>query len=155
MAYSIDLRQRVLDAYLAGEGSQRALAKRFKVSRGFIQNLLGLYQETGSIHPRAHGGGAAAKLDDETLPVVADLIKTQPDATLEELCADLKAKLAAPSGFHTFDAFADALFEENPGLTKKALVAHLTRHNLEAGNGTAAKTTMLKRLYTHHGGPAL
>ena len=92
MAYSIDLHQRVLDAYLGGEGSQRTLAKRFKVSRGFIQNLLRLYQETGSVHPRAHGGGAPAKIDVKTLPVVAELIKTQADATLEELCADLKAK---------------------------------------------------------------
>ena len=38
-AYSIDLRQRIIEAYENQEGSQRALAKRFKVSLSFIWTL--------------------------------------------------------------------------------------------------------------------
>jgi transposase len=39
-AYSIDLRQRILNAYEAKEGSQRTLAKRFQVSLSFVKRLI-------------------------------------------------------------------------------------------------------------------
>jgi transposase len=39
-AYSLDLRQKVIDAYNRKQGSQRQLAKRFSVSLSFIQDLL-------------------------------------------------------------------------------------------------------------------
>ena len=38
--YSSDLRQRILTAYQAHEGSQRELAQRFKVSLSFVRDLL-------------------------------------------------------------------------------------------------------------------
>jgi transposase len=38
--YSIDLRSRVIMAWVAKEGSQRQLAERFKVSLSFIRDLL-------------------------------------------------------------------------------------------------------------------
>ena len=45
--YSIDLRQRVIDAYKAKEGSQRQLAERFKVSLSFVKRLICRYRDTG------------------------------------------------------------------------------------------------------------
>ncbi len=36
---SVDLRQRIIAAYEAKEGSQRQLAERFKVSLSFIRDL--------------------------------------------------------------------------------------------------------------------
>lgn len=83
---SIDLRQRILAAYEAKEGSQRQLAKRFKVSLSFIRDLMRHYRETGTVQPKPHGGGAVAKLGKEQLPIVAALVKAQPDALLKELC---------------------------------------------------------------------
>ena len=50
-SYSLDLRQRIVDAYRAGEGSIRQLAKRFKVSPDCVRRLLKRVRETGSIHP--------------------------------------------------------------------------------------------------------
>ena len=38
--YSIDLRNRVIVAWVAQEGSQRQLAERFKVSLSFVKNFL-------------------------------------------------------------------------------------------------------------------
>jgi hypothetical protein len=38
-AYSIDLRKKILTAWQNKEGSQRELAKRFKVSLSFIRNF--------------------------------------------------------------------------------------------------------------------
>ncbi len=84
---SIDLRQRIIAAYAAKEGSQRQLAKRFKVSLSFIRDLMRHYRETGTVQPKPYGGGAVAKLGKEQLPIVAALVMAQPDALLKELCA--------------------------------------------------------------------
>ena len=83
---SIDLRQRILAAYHAKEGSQRQLAERFKVSLSFIRDLRRHHRETGSVQPKPHAGGAVAKLGKEQLPIVEALVKAQPDALLTELC---------------------------------------------------------------------
>jgi transposase len=91
-AYSIDLRQKVLDAYNRQEGSQRQLAKRFSVSLSFIQDLLKRYREDGTIAPRAHGGGATAKLSDEQVAWVEQLVEDDNDAILVELCERLEQR---------------------------------------------------------------
>lgn len=85
-AYSVDLRQRIVDAYHANEGSQRQLAGRFKVSLSFVRNLLRHYRQTGTVKPKTHGGGAIAKITGSNLPIVEQLIRQQPDAILSELC---------------------------------------------------------------------
>lgn len=89
-AYSLDLRQKVIDAYNRKEGSQRQLAKRFSVSLSFIQDLLKRYREDGTIAPRAHGGGATAKLNDEQVAWVKRLVEEDNDAILVELCERLE-----------------------------------------------------------------
>lgn len=83
---SVDLRQRILEAYQAKEGSQRQLAERFKVSLSFIRDLMRHQRETGTVQPKPRGGGAVAKLGKEQLPIVEALVKAQPDALLTELC---------------------------------------------------------------------
>lgn len=83
---SVDLRQRVISAYQAKEGSQRQLAERFKVSLSFVRDLSRHYRETGTVEPKPHGGGAVAKLTEAQLPLVQALIEAQPDALLVELC---------------------------------------------------------------------
>jgi transposase len=83
---SIDLRQRIIAAYEAKEGSQRQLAERFKVSLSFIRDLMRRYRELGTVHPKPHGGGAVAKIGNERLPIVEAFVTAQPDALLKELC---------------------------------------------------------------------
>ena len=83
---SLDLRQRIIAAYQDKEGSQRQLAERFKVSLSFVRDLSRRHRETGRVEPKAHGGGAIAKLGVAQLPVVKALVEAQPDALLEELC---------------------------------------------------------------------
>ncbi|MCC5669337.1 helix-turn-helix domain-containing protein [Nostoc sp. CHAB 5784] len=48
-AYSLDLRQKVVDAYACGDISQRKLAKNFGVTLSFVQNLLKRHRELGTI----------------------------------------------------------------------------------------------------------
>lgn len=91
---SIDLRQRVIAAYEAKEGTVRQLANRFKVSLSFVRDLTRRYRETGTVKPKPHGGGAVAKLESAHLPVVQALVEAQPDALLKELCERFAQKTA-------------------------------------------------------------
>lgn len=91
-AYSIDFRQKILEAYETTPLSQRQLARKFSVTLSFIQKLLKQYRLTGNIAPLPHGGGGKLKLEVEQLEVLAHLIETQNDATLEELCDLLEKK---------------------------------------------------------------
>ena len=82
--YSQDLRQRVLDTIRRGDGSVRQIARRFLVSVSFVTRLLQLHRTTGSVEPRPHGGGNPAVLGPEDLERLRELIRQQPDLTLEE-----------------------------------------------------------------------
>jgi transposase len=88
-AYSVDLRQKIIEAHNQKEGSQRQLAKRFRVSLSFIENLLKRYRTNGTVEPRAHGGGRVAKLSIEQEQVLVALVAEDNDAILVELCARL------------------------------------------------------------------
>jgi len=83
--YSPDLRQRILETVQQGAGSLRQIAQRFLVSLSFVVRLLQTYRRTGSIQPRPHRGGNPAKLGPEDLERLRELVRQQPDATLEEL----------------------------------------------------------------------
>src|SRR3954453_8333559 len=83
--YSQDLRQRILETVEGGEGSLRQIARRFLVSLSFVTRLLQLHRSTGSPQPRPHGGGNPAKLSPQDLERLRELVRQQPDATLEEL----------------------------------------------------------------------
>jgi transposase len=91
-AYSLDLRQKILQAYDHGRGSQRALAVMFGVSRGFVEQLMRRRHPTGEIAPRPHAGGRQPHCDPPTLTLVRHLVQAQPDATLAELCTQLQQR---------------------------------------------------------------
>src|SRR3954465_6369204 len=82
--YSQDLRQRVLDTVRRGEGSLRQIAQRFLVSVSFVTRLVRTYRTTGALEPKPHGGGNPAIPGSEDLERLRELIRQQPDATLEE-----------------------------------------------------------------------
>ena len=82
--YSIDLRQKIIEAYQNSEGSQRQLATRFKVSLGFIQNLFNRYRQDGTLEPRPKQNGFLPKLAAKE-SAVKELVELRPDATLKEL----------------------------------------------------------------------
>ena len=85
-AYSLDIRQKVIDAYEAQEDSQRGLAKRFKVGLSTVQRWLKRYQAGDGIAPKPYGGGQSAKLSEPQLEQVKAIIERNNDATLVELC---------------------------------------------------------------------
>ena len=90
--YSIDLRQRIVDAHHNKEGSVREVAQRFKIAPKTVQNYLKLERETGSVAPRPHGGGPARKLDEVGVQQVRTLLKEKNDQTLDELAQQMAAR---------------------------------------------------------------
>src|SRR4028119_1235166 len=74
-------------------GSQRQLAKRFRVSLTFIENLWKRYRTNGTVEPRAHGGGRLAKLSPEQETVLATVVEEDNDAILVELCDRLEQRV--------------------------------------------------------------
>lgn len=83
--YSLDLRRRVAAALDDHEGSQRRIARRFRVSLSFVSRLLRRRRQTGSSDPEPHGGGHPPALTPEQCETLRQLVRQQPDATLEEL----------------------------------------------------------------------
>lgn len=91
-AYSLDLRQKIVDVYTQGNISQRQLAKRFRVTLSFIQKLLKQYRETGTIGPKIRTEQTPTKLTSEQLELLQDFVKANNDATLNEIRAQLEEK---------------------------------------------------------------
>ena len=97
--YSIDLRQRVVEAYESGEGTQKEIAELFGVSLSWVESLLRRWRETGSVLPKPHGGGRQAKITGKTLDRLKTLVAENPSATLEELRRKCRTKGSIMSVF--------------------------------------------------------
>ena len=92
-SYSVDFRQKIINVYHSEPISQREIAKRFGVAPSFVQKLLKQSRQTPSIAPQTQRCGGQLKLNPEQLVVLAELIETNKDATLEELCDLLHQKI--------------------------------------------------------------
>jgi transposase len=86
--YSQDLRDRVLGAYDRGMKTAQ-IARVFDVSPASARRLKQTRREEGRTTPLKMGGAKVFKIDMQHL---AQLVKTTPDATIEELRASLIAK---------------------------------------------------------------
>ncbi|MDJ0723920.1 MAG: transposase [Prochloraceae cyanobacterium] len=90
--YSLDLRQRIIDAYSNEEGTVLEIAQRFKVSTSSVRRLIKRYLSTGSIAPKPYTGGNKPKLQAEHLEILANLISEDNDATNFELAERIYEK---------------------------------------------------------------
>jgi transposase len=102
-AYSLDLRQKIVEAYAEGNISQRQLAKQFRVALSFIEKLLKQHRETGSIAPNRRSEQTPTKLNPEQLKVLEQLVEANNDATLDELRYLLQKETGVLIGRSTVD----------------------------------------------------
>jgi transposase len=98
-AYSMDLRERVVAACDARDGTHEQIARRFSVSARWIGDLLKRRRETGSIAPRPRGGGRAPAFDGAAAERLREAVRADDDATLEEL-AQAAGVACCPSAVH-------------------------------------------------------
>jgi len=84
-AYSTDLRQRVVAACDARDGTRAQIAARFSVSESWIRKMLRQRRDTGSIGPKPHGGGRESAFDPDADARLREAVRADADATLEGL----------------------------------------------------------------------
>ena len=96
-AYSMDLRERVVAACDARDGTREQIAKRFSVSVRWIGELLRRRRETGSIAPKPRGGGRTPAFDEAAAARLREAVRADDDATLEELAETSGVTCSAPA----------------------------------------------------------
>ena len=87
----MDLRERVLAACDAQEGTRKDIARRFKVSEPWIYHLLRRRRENGEYESWDSHAGRKPIFEGKSLKRLKALVDAQPDRTLEEL-RDLSGK---------------------------------------------------------------
>ncbi len=96
MAYSQDLRERVIAAVRAKRQSLDQIAETFGVSAATVDNWARRWRKTGRVAALPWAGGVKRSLRDCGAAIGAE-VRKQPDVTLEELCA----RIEATSGVHS------------------------------------------------------
>jgi transposase len=89
-AYSLDLRQRVLQAALSGNHTISEVASLFNVGTTFVNKVLGLHRTGQDLAPRPHGGGYPERLSKAHHKLLRSEVRKRNDATLEELRSHLQ-----------------------------------------------------------------
>jgi transposase len=98
-AYSMDLRERVVTACDARDGTREQIAARSSVSVSWIRDLLRRRRETGSIAPLPHGGGRPPAFAGEAAERLRAAVDADDDASLAEL-AEAAGVACVPSAVH-------------------------------------------------------
>ena len=83
--YSMDLRERVVQACDKKVGRRKEIAELFGVSTAWIRRLLQRRRETGGIAPKKRGTHKPPKFHGEALERLKRLVEQDADATLQEL----------------------------------------------------------------------
>ena len=107
--YSLDLRERVVAAVDAGEGTQPQIAARFAVSLGWVEKLLRQRRRAGHIAPGGHRGGAQRRVDEHALGLIQAAVAAQPDIALQELRLRLRRQARVKVSVSTLWRWVEAL----------------------------------------------
>lgn len=97
MAISQDLRDRILAASLAREGTRQQLADRFKVSLGFVKKLISQHKSLGHVHNLYARVGRKRVLSEDQEKRLGDLARENPSMTLAEYREALGVKCSLPT----------------------------------------------------------
>jgi transposase len=95
-AYSSDLRERVIATAHGTELTQPQLAAMFSISLSTVEEWLRIFRHSRRTEPLPHAGGAQRVLQPYAR-LLRQLVKQDPDATLEELCGQVAAQTGVRS----------------------------------------------------------
>jgi len=82
---SLDLRERILEAYDEGNATRDQVARRFRVSLGMVKKLIQQRRHNGDIRARHHLAGRKPLIVAEHREKMGLLLKQKPDLSLKEL----------------------------------------------------------------------
>lgn len=83
-AYPVELRERVVKAYEAGEGSYPTVAEKFRLGEATVRRWVSQARDVGDLRPRKKGGGTPSVISVKELEAILD---RHPDATAGEIAA--------------------------------------------------------------------
>lgn len=89
-ALSLDLRRRIIAAWLEQVGTWQQIADRFGVGVATVDRLVARYRETGDVAPTRQKYGSDPILTDSDVEIVRKLLEKRPDSTLPELVRALE-----------------------------------------------------------------
>lgn len=142
--YSLDLRQRIVDAYDRGEGSVRELAEQFGVAPNTVQNYLTQWRQTGSLAPLPHGGGPPRLLERRHERVLLALLRAENDRTDAEYAERFTRRTGLRVSRRTINRTWRRL-----RVTRKKKVLHATEQ--ERPDVQRARRAFRRRAQRHHG----
>ena len=83
-SFAMDLRERVVAAYLGQEGTYEEVAERFAVSAPWVKKMVRQYRTLGHLRPLTHRCGRKPVLTEADRQRLAELAEQQPDLTLQQ-----------------------------------------------------------------------
>ena len=83
-ALSLDLRERIVAAYEANEGSHAVIGKRFGVAGRTVGKLVQQKRRLGTLEPQVHLRGRKPAVSGKNLEKLKAHLKKYPDATVLE-----------------------------------------------------------------------
>jgi transposase len=92
--YSMDLRERVVAAYLGGHGTYAEIAARFDVGEATVDRWVSRHRKRGTVAPDAMGGDRHSKFSEEDDGRLAAMVADDPDITRDELVRRVRAELS-------------------------------------------------------------
>lgn len=95
--HPIELRQRVVAAYEAGEGSYEAVALLFSVGAASVNRWVRLQRNRGDVNPRPKGGGTQSSISGAEL---VDLVEKLGDPTANELTTEFNRRRRGRARIH-------------------------------------------------------
>ena len=97
VAYSVDLRAKIVEAYNDGEGTQQELAERFKVSVSTVTSYVKIWKEKGDLSASKTKRGPQPKITDEHQAILESIVRQNKDALLREYCELFEEKTGISS----------------------------------------------------------
>lgn len=95
--HPIELRERAVHAYLAGEGTYPEVAERFSIGTASLERWVKQYRETGSVEPTPKGGGWVSPVEVEVLETVID---ETTGATSDEITREYNRRVRRRARVH-------------------------------------------------------
>ena len=83
-ALSLDLRERIVEAYEFGEGSYEVIAERFSVGPTVVGKFVRQKRELGTLAPQVHRRGRKPAVSEEKMIELRQHLEEHPDATVLE-----------------------------------------------------------------------
>jgi transposase len=97
---SLDLRERIVAAYDAGEGSREEVGRRFRVSLGMVKKLLAQRRRLGQIGALRYRCGRKPKIRDEHRRRLREMLRERPGLTLEQMRRSLSIECTVAAIHH-------------------------------------------------------